>query len=327
VRDRNWPEAGDPGPEMKDGVEQQPSSIAIAETEQGDRHDPITVVIAGPPVAKARPRATRRGSAALQRATFRTSRLLDFASEKELVAQTGHRRQAWPLVILKELVDNAIDACEEAGAAPEIAITVDKTGITVADNGPGLPAETVKGVLDFTVRVSSREAYVSPTRGAQGNALKTIVAMPFVVDGARGEVEIEARGIRHRIVMSVDRVRQEPVIRHEPARSKINKGTVVRVPWRNLAKADLADEADIEDQTDWEEESADGPNSPRSIGDAKSQFLQIATDYAWLNPHTAIRSTGSASGPRSQRLIPLGASGSRQSRPRPIGTRSRTSNG
>jgi hypothetical protein len=28
--------------------------------------------------------------------------------------------------------------------------------------------------------------------------------------------------------------------------------------------------------------------SDRSIGDAKSRFLQIATDYAWLNPHTAI---------------------------------------
>src|SRR5262249_42895435 len=195
---------------------------------------------------------------ALQRATFRTSRLLDFASEKELVAQTGHRREAWPLVILKELVDNAIDACEEAGVAPEIVITLANAGRAGRDTGPGTPADTVKHVLDFTVRVSSREAYVSPTRGAQGNALKTIVAMPFVVDGERGEVEIEARGIRHRIVMSVDCVRQEPVIRHEQAQSKVNKGTVVRVPWGNLAKADLADEADIEDQADWEEEPADG---------------------------------------------------------------------
>jgi plasmid stabilization system protein ParE len=219
---------------------------------------------------------------ALQRATFRTSRLLDFASEKELVAQTGHRCQAWPLVILKELVDNAIDACEEAGVAPEIAVTVDNSGIAVADNGPGIPADTVKHVLDFTVRVSSREAYVSPTRGAQGNALKTIVAMPFVVDGERGEVEIEARGIRHRIVMSVDRVRQEPVIRHEEDESERSVGTVVRVPWRNLAKADFDDAAEDE----FEDE--DTENSPRSIRDARSRFLQIASDYAWLNPHLAI---------------------------------------
>src|SRR5262249_18500513 len=65
----------------------------------------------------------------LQRETFRTSRLLDFCNEKELVAQTGHRPEQWPLVVLKELLDNALDACEEAGIAPEVAIAVDKTGI------------------------------------------------------------------------------------------------------------------------------------------------------------------------------------------------------
>jgi hypothetical protein len=41
-------------------------------------------------------------------------------------------------------------------------------GIVIADNGSGLPTETIEGVLDYTVRMSSREAYVSPTRGAQG---------------------------------------------------------------------------------------------------------------------------------------------------------------
>ena len=55
------------------------------------------------------------GPATLQRATFRTSRLLDFASEKELTAQVGHSRDAWPVVIAKELLDNSIDAAEEAG--------------------------------------------------------------------------------------------------------------------------------------------------------------------------------------------------------------------
>ena len=128
-----------------------------------------------------------RKTPVLERTTFRTSRLLDFASEKELVAQTGHRREAWPLVILKELVDNGVDACEEAGIAPAITVTVDQSGITVADNGPGIPAETDRGHPRLhRPGQSSREAYVSPTRGAQGNALKTIVAMPFVLDGERG---------------------------------------------------------------------------------------------------------------------------------------------
>ena len=67
--------------------------------------------------------------AKLDRTTLRTSRLLDFCSRKELIAQTGHQPDAWPLVVLKELVDNALDACEEAEVAPQITIQVDTAGI------------------------------------------------------------------------------------------------------------------------------------------------------------------------------------------------------
>lgn len=148
------------------------------------------------------------------RTTFTTSRLLDFFSVKELTAQIGHAKSAWPLVLLKELIDNALDACEESSVAPEIAIIVDDRRLTVQDNGPGIPAEVVTGILDFAVRVSSREAYVSPCRGAQGNALKTVVAMPFVLDGEQGKVTISAKGIRHEITVRVDRIRQMPVIEH-----------------------------------------------------------------------------------------------------------------
>jgi hypothetical protein len=54
------------------------------------------------------------------------------------------------------------------------------------------------------------------------------------------------------------------------------------VPWRNLAKADFDDA----DEDEFEDEDAE--NLPRSIQDARSRFLQIASDYAWLNPHLAI---------------------------------------
>jgi Histidine kinase-, DNA gyrase B-, and HSP90-like ATPase len=77
------------------------------------------------------------------RTPFSTSRLLEFCSRKELVAQTGHEPDDWPLVILKELIDNAADACEEAGVAPVIDVTVARGMIRVRDNGPGIPPETV----------------------------------------------------------------------------------------------------------------------------------------------------------------------------------------
>jgi DNA topoisomerase VI subunit B len=128
----------------------------------------------------------------LARVAFRTSRLAEFVGQKELVAQTGHAVEDWPLVIAKEMIDNGLDACEEAEIAPEITIEVstERGEIVIADNGPGLPAATLGSVLDYTVRVSSREAYVSPSRGQQGNALKCVVAMPFALDGMQGTTVI-----------------------------------------------------------------------------------------------------------------------------------------
>jgi DNA topoisomerase VI subunit B len=200
--------------------------------------------------------------ATLNRATFKTSRMLDFASQKELIAQIGHSTDAWPVVLEKELLDNGIDGAEEAGTAPVITVTVDRGGITVEDNGPGIPADVVEDILDFSVRVSSREAYISPTRGAQGNALKTIVAMPFVLDGHSGLVEIEAHHARHVIDFGVDRIRQHPTIEHRVEPGNVATGTRIKVHW---------------------------PDSACSILEAaRPQFLQIASQYAWLNPHLSI---------------------------------------
>jgi hypothetical protein len=60
----------------------------------------------------------------LTRVPFTVSRLMEFCNRRELINQTGHDVSEWPLVICKELIDNASDAAEEAGIAPVISITV-----------------------------------------------------------------------------------------------------------------------------------------------------------------------------------------------------------
>jgi DNA topoisomerase VI subunit B len=199
------------------------------------------------------------------RTTFTTSRLLEFCSRKELVAQTGAEPDAWPMMLVKELVDNALDACEEAGIAPMIRVTVARGMIRVRDNAGGIPAETVASILDFSTRTSSREAYVAPDRGRQGNALKTILAMPFALSGEEGKIEIEARGIRHAIAFRVDRIAQQPVIDHEQRRVSVRTGTSITVHW---------------------------PDSSRSeLQKAGAQFLPIVQRFTDLNPHLAICAT------------------------------------
>lgn len=201
----------------------------------------------------------------LNRTTFESSRLLEFCTEKELVNQTGHGRYDFPRVVLKELLDNALDACEEADIAPTIKVTVDDDGIAVEDNGRGLPEKTVEKILDYRIRVSSREAYVAPDRGAQGNALKTLIAMPYVLSGddERGQVDISTPDGRHEIVFAVDPVQQEPKItRTVQCDQKVKSGTLFAIRWPSSA-SDILD-------------------------DNEDEFLLLASDFTFLNPHLTL---------------------------------------
>ena len=48
----------------------------------------------------------------LERTTHETSRLMEYFRESELQMQIGFPRRDWPRALCKELMDNALDACE-----------------------------------------------------------------------------------------------------------------------------------------------------------------------------------------------------------------------
>ena len=110
---------------------------------------------------------------------------------------------------------------EEDGTPPEIETIVTKDSITVADRGPGIAPATVEWLVDYSSRTTSRAAYVSPSRGAQGNALQTILAMPFALsEGQQGEVLIESQGVAHKIRFAIDSVRQTPDVSRSSSRPR-----------------------------------------------------------------------------------------------------------
>ena len=110
---------------------------------------------------------TKLGSV-LTRKQFVTSRLADFADPKKLAVQIGHGPSWWPDVILKELVDNALDAAEGAGVAPEIAITVTGASISVSDNGGGMPTKAVKQILNYVTKASIERRLCQPDARSAG---------------------------------------------------------------------------------------------------------------------------------------------------------------
>lgn len=217
-----------------------------------------------------------RSAPKLARTTFRTSREMDFFSEKELVTQIGHAVEEWPQVIVKELIDNALDASEEADIAPVIDVTADAGGITVKDNGPGLPEATLKGAMDFTIRASNREAYVSPARGAQGNALKTILPMPVVLDPKTGKLIVEAHNKRHVITCGADPISQRAVI-HDDVTDRPIVGTEIRIEW--------APRKNYRGDPIWPFDDDIEITSPKLA----DPFRRTVEGFAIFNPHATIR--------------------------------------
>jgi hypothetical protein len=168
--------------------------------------------------------ASANGRHTLERTTFEFSRTAEYLDVRELQTMTGQPAERFPDVVLKELLDNAADAAETAGVAPKISVRLRRRGrllfLLVRDNGGGIPPETVAKILNFQTRTSDKSAYRSPTRGAQGNALKTVLGIPRAL-GVRTPVYVEARGVRHRIVIGPDPaggVRVQRDSRNVPAR-------------------------------------------------------------------------------------------------------------
>ncbi len=98
----------------------------------------------------------------LMRVPFTVSRLMEFCTRRELVNQTGHDVLDWPMVVIKEAVDNALDAAEEAEIAPVVSIAVKGRSIIIKDNGPGY-AHTTLGDWGSRVQISA----LRPTKPRQ----------------------------------------------------------------------------------------------------------------------------------------------------------------
>jgi hypothetical protein len=197
------------------------------------------------------------------REVFTTSRLAEFCTQRELEKQTGHSAKDWPVYIVKELIDNALDAAEEAGLAPRIEIEISSDSFTVKDNGPGITADTVERLLDLSSRTSARARYVSPTRGAQGQALSTILVMPYALAPESGSaVIIESHGLTHRIAVRINKLTGEPQLTHEATDGSVKSGTRISVEWSDSAST-------LRESTDRE-------------------FLPLALAYVLANPHVAL---------------------------------------
>ena len=200
----------------------------------------------------------RREVAVLNRAT-------EFFTVKGLTARMGGGPELWPLILVKELIDNGLDAAEGAGS-PCVEVSVGGDGFAVSDNGPGLPEEIIRGSLDYNVRVSDKSLYVTPTRGQLGNALQCLWAAPFVAHGGKAAgVNVLAGGHRHTVRVTADQISGEPRVAYAVKGGRaVRTGTSVEVAWPGVVASYGGDD--------------DGPD-----------FYRLVQGFAALNPHASFR--------------------------------------
>lgn len=102
------------------------------------------------------------------------------------------------LMGIKEAVDNALDACEEAGILPDISVKVvrhpdDEYSVTIEDNGPGI-VHRMMGNVFGRLLYGSRFHAIRQSRGQQGIGISATVMYGYITTGKPAHIISKIEG-------------------------------------------------------------------------------------------------------------------------------------
>jgi DNA topoisomerase VI subunit B len=125
------------------------------------------------------------------------------------------------LTTVKELVDNSLDACDEARIPAEIEIRIDPLAedrfrVTCTDNGPGIVARNVPSVFGKLL-YGSKFHRLKMSRGQQGIGVSAAGMYGLLTTGKPVRVisRTSARSPAHLFEIAIDTQRNEPAVRVE----------------------------------------------------------------------------------------------------------------
>ena len=143
-----------------------------------------------------------------------------------LPQKAGVQPHDLPTLVLKELVDNALDA-----GASDVSLSKVWRGSTleyvIADDGPGLEPSIVSTLFSVNRPLLSSKLRRLPLRGMLGNGLRVVAG---AVAASEGSLVVETRG--HRLVLRIDDITGLTTIVTDEPVSPI-PGAVVRVALGN----------------------------------------------------------------------------------------------
>lgn len=148
------------------------------------------------------------------------------------------------ITTIKEAVDNALDACEEAEVLPDIFVGVRRVDaevyrITVEDNGPGIVPENVPLVFGKLL-YGSRFHQIRQSRGQQGIGISAAVLYAQLTTGTPALVisRTGAKASAHRFELMIRTETNEPeIVSHEEIDWDRMHGTRLEIQFKSTLAA------------------------------------------------------------------------------------------
>jgi DNA topoisomerase-6 subunit B len=139
-----------------------------------------------------------------------------FLKNRHLLGFDSPRRAL--LTAVKEAVDNSLDACEEAGVLPEIAVDLEQIAenrfrVTVTDNGPGIVKNQIPKIF-AKLLYGSKFHRLRMSRGQQGIGISAAGMYGQLTTGAATRILSRIKGAKkaHAVVVQIDTRQNKPAI-------------------------------------------------------------------------------------------------------------------
>ncbi len=134
------------------------------------------------------------------------------------------------LTVVREAVDNSLDACEEARILPEIEVVIkqlkeDRFSVSVKDNGPGIVKEQIPRIFGKLL-YGSKFGAGKQSRGQQGIGISSAVLYAQLTSGKPTKIYSRTSPEKpvHMFELRIDTIKNEPqIIKDETVNDKIKE--------------------------------------------------------------------------------------------------------
>jgi DNA topoisomerase-6 subunit B len=186
------------------------AAVAVAVAE------PVVEVISETPRRRASDKASYSSAETIAQKQREISVSEFFAKNRHMLGFDSPTRAI--LTAVKEAVDNSLDACEEAGLAPDIVVEIheiseDRYKLVVEDSGPGIVKAQVPKIFGKLL-YGSKFHELRQSRGQQGIGISAAVMYSQLTTGKSVKItsRIGARSKAHLYELQIDTKKNAPIV-------------------------------------------------------------------------------------------------------------------